>query len=416
MKLKIGYKKNEHQNAFHEELSKKFLHLSTGFGGGKTYSLCMKLMQLSFLNRPFPGGLVVPTFGDFKRDVLPELEQICDINNIKIKHHISDHWIRFPWSRGKLWYVSAEKKIRGPNWAYAGINEATLITRQRYNETVGRVRVRGAPFPIIASSGTPEGYGHWMQEMFDEKPIPNSRIIYGDTRDNIENLNPSYIQSLMDSYDDNMLDAYLKGLWVNLNSKSFYYAYDPKVNQDASIVEPRLYQIIVGMDFNVDPMTATIWFLDGDGILSGFDEIKILDGDTYKMCRALKARGYNPERVAIYPDPAGKARRTSGKSDIKILREEGFSNIIYKSKAGELRTRQLNMNKLLETGRIKFNPDKMPEMKKDFANVQVDRVTGGKNKKDQERTHYSDGLDYICEIIFPFEHRPKKQSTAQKFR
>ena len=143
----MKYKMNKHQRQFHTDIVTRFLHLSTGFGGGKTYALCQKALQLSFLNAPHHGGLVVPDFQEFKKDVLPEMQAILDTNGIPYKYHGSDHYFTFPWSKGKLFVVSADKAIRGPNWAYAVINEVTLIPLLRYKEVIGRVRVKVAKYP-----------------------------------------------------------------------------------------------------------------------------------------------------------------------------------------------------------------------------------------------------------------------------
>ena len=396
-----------------EDTTTKFLHMSTGFGGGKTHSLIKKMMQLSHLNRPYHGGLVVPSFTDFTKDVLPELEDICDKSSIEYHHQKKDNWIQFPWTQGKVYVVSAEKKIRGPTWAYACINEVTLLTAERYKETIGRIRKKGAKCTQLATSGTPEGTGHWLYDVFMENPMKNSRVIYGDTRDNAENLSPDYIQSLMDSYDSVMLDAYLKGMWVNMNGRRFYYNYEPDRHHDKQIKrDPEMINQIA-MDFNVDPMAASIWNFDGARVL-GFDEVKIMDGDTEKMCIALKSRGYVPDNSVIYPDPSGNSRSTKGRSDVKILKDHGYE-VVFRPTQPRHRQRQLNMNNLFEKRKILINPDKMPGCKKDFAAVSVDVVTLGKAKKDQNLTHFSDGVDYMCDILFPFSGK-KPQIRSQQYR
>jgi len=351
MRVKFNYKRNAHQKEFHSDIESKFLHLSSGYGGGKTYALVMKMLHLSFLNRPYPGGLMCPSFTDYKRDVLPMIEHILYENKIKYKYHGTDHTIKFPWTPGKLYIVTAEKDLRGPNWSYGLINEVTLINKKRYDELVARVRLKGAKHPQIATCGTPEGIGHWLYDSFIETPMRNSRVIYGDTRDNSDNLSEDYIRSLEDSYDSITLDAYLKGMWINMSSNRFYYAYDSATNDDKSLVRTNHATIHVGIDFNVDPMSATVWEYDGR-FLKGIDEITIPGGergaDTNMLCQALISRGYTPDLSVLYPDPAGQARSTKGRPDIEILKKWGFYNIKNRRKAPGMRERQLNVNNLLE--------------------------------------------------------------------
>lgn len=416
MKLRVRYKRNKHQIEFDEDLNSKFLHLSSGYGGGKSYALCMKMLKLSQLNAPYSGGLLAPSYKEIKRDIIPIFEDIFEKNNLTpfVRLHKTDFYYSLPWTAGKLYLFTAETKLRGPNLSYMGINEATLISAERYREAIGRVRVRGSKFPQIASVGTPEGVSNFMYDLFVENPMPGSRVIYGDTRDNAMNLDPGYITSLEHSYDKVSLDAYLKGLWINMNGNQFYYSYDPKTNDDKSIKQIKYQTIHCFLDFNVEHMTATVWH-QKEGNLLGFDEVVLENNaDTKKMTEALKARGYTPDITIIYPDPAGAARSTQGAPDHKILQDCGFQ-VVKKNAAPRMRERQLNVNNLLDKGVIKFNPDTMPKLKKDLQAVEQDPITMGKVKTNPKLTHASDGLDYGCDILYPFSGK-KPTASVVKFR
>jgi hypothetical protein len=418
MKLRIRYKRNPHQNEFHSDISTKLLHLSTGFGGGKSYAAVMKAFQLSQLNPGVSGGLLCPTYAEFKKDMLPLFEMICEENRIKYNYHQTEHYFRFPWSRGRLYVASAEKKLRGPNWGYCVINEVTLIPLMRYREALGRVRDKRSVISQIASVGTPEGTGSEYYEFFIEKPPTDprltTRVIYGDTRDNADNLDPSYIPMLEASYDKTMLDAYLRGLWVNMNGNQFYYSYDQKKNEDRSIQHNPNETVHAFMDFNVQFMTVTLWHFDGQR-LRGFDEIVIENNaSTDTMCRRMKERGYTPERTIIYPDPAGRARKTTGQPDHVVLRNNGYE-IRIKGQAPLMRQRQLNTNNLLDKTLIQFNPDAMPTFRRDLQAVEQDPITLEKVKKNPKLTHASDGFDYGCDIIFPFSGK-RTETRVVKFR
>lgn len=414
MKVKIKYKQNPHQKEFKEDLKSKFLHLSGGMGSGKSHALCMKALELSFINNPWPGGLMAPSLKDVKRDIVPLFETILEGSGLNYIYHKSEYYYQFPWSPGKLYLFSAENQLRGPNLAYFLFNEVTLMDPVRYREGIARVRIRGARAPQIASVGTPEGTDNFIYEMFVEKPLPNSRIIYGDVRDNAMNLSPGYIEALTQSFDTKMRDAYISGLWVNMKNGRFYYAYDPEKNHDKTLKRKEFTTVHCFMDFNVQYMTCTLWHFDG--MLIGFDEIVLEDNaDTYKMCDALKARGYLPESTIIYPDPASKQRSTKGMPDIEILRKCGFQQIRVRTTQPRFRQRQLNTNNLLDKGMVKFNPDTMPTFKKDLSSVVQDPVTLEKDKKNPKLTHASDGFDYGCDILFEFSGR-KPESTVTKFR
>lgn len=110
----------------------------------------------------------------------------------------------------------------------------------------------------------------------------------------------------------------------------------------------------VGMDFNINPMSATIWQESGpivDGvpqISCQIGEVIIPTSDTDEMSKEIIRRfgfvtpdgqqrfgvsykmvdgvNYAVSHIHIYPDPAGAQNRTSaqGKTDISILRGYGF--------------------------------------------------------------------------------------------
>ena len=357
---------------------------------------------------------MAPSFRDLKRDVIPTMEEILEKNNLLpyYRFHKTDQFFQFAWTPGKLFLFSAENQLRGPNLAYFGINESTLIPRERYLEAIGRVRVRGSKHPQIASVGTPEGTANYMYDLFIDKPMKRSRVVYGNTHDNLDNLDESYVNALEDSYDKKSLDAYLKGLWINMNSNQFYYAYDPVKNHDKNIFEDESLLVHCALDFNVEHMTATLWHHLGDMII-GFDEI-VLDNnaDTLKMTQALKSRGYLPGRTIIYPDPAGSARSTKGSPDHVILKNAGF-DIKARTSQPRMRQRQLNVNNLLDKGRIVFNPDKMPTLKKDLEGVEQDPVHLDKVKSNPKLTHASDGLDYLCDILFEFSGKKPEHKSVQ---
>ncbi|MBL0320685.1 MAG: hypothetical protein IPP74_15530 [Alphaproteobacteria bacterium] len=379
------------------------------------------MLKLSQLNAPHGGGILGPSYGELKRDVIDLMEMILDENQIPYKHHKTEHWIQLPWSPGKIYFFTGDRKLRGPNLAYFGINEATLITEERYKECIGRVRIAGSKFPQIASVGTPEGIGNFMYERFVENPKPNSRIIYGNTTDNAANLSSDYVQSLLESYDQVMVDAYLKGLWINMNSHRFYYSYDPSRHDDKTITRIPGMPVLVTMDFNVSPMCATLWHqikIIGSPFpkLIAFGQIEIKDGaDTEKMSDAMYANGLDPDSTYIYPDPAGKARSTQGPPDITILKNHGWKNIRVKLSAPRFRKRQLAVNNLLDKDLIGVNPITAPGIKKDFEAVSQDPATFEKLKDNPKLTHYSDGVDYLVDIEYPLSGE-KPQSSTTKFR
>ena len=103
-----------------------------------------------------------------------------------------------------------------------------------------------------------------------------------------------------------------------------YYAFDRHLN--VTDVKDIGGAIMVGMDFNVNPMSA-VFAVRAGGQIHVIDEATIANGNTEEMVRLIK-RKYPHRRIQIYPDPTGNARKTSapvGQTDFTILREAGFA-------------------------------------------------------------------------------------------
>lgn len=105
--------------------------------------------------------------------------------------------------------------------------------------------------------------------------------------------------------------------------------------------------LLVGMDFNVDPMSATISVQVVDE-LHTFDEIVIMNGDTEQMCSEILRR-YPKRQIICYPDPSGKSRRSSavaGATDFSIIRAHGIS-VVAPSRAPAIVDRVNSVNALI---------------------------------------------------------------------
>lgn len=388
------------------------MHLSGGYGSGKSFSLAMKLFDLSWLNRPHPGGLMCPSFQDYKRDMLPAMEAILEKHRLidHVKYNKSEFRWQFPWNPRPLYVVSAEKKLKGPNWAYAGVNELSLCPFERYRELMARVRVRNAKVPQIASVGTYEGIYPEYDDFFWDKANEKSRVIQASTRANQANLEDGYIEMLESAYDSRMVQAYIDGERVSLTGNAFYYGYRPDRNDRPNYPVPdrEVLEYLITIDFNVDPMCAGVWIRTPKGGVVCIDQVKLegMQGyDTRQLGQALIARGYTGSNSVLFPDPAGQARSTKGLPDVDQLKAMGFTDIRIKASAPRMRVRQLTANNLLEKGLVLIDPVKAPDMKKDLMKVTQDPVTLEKVKVNPKLTHFSDGMDYMLDILFPWSGR-----------
>jgi len=89
-------------------------------------------------------------------------------------------------------------------------------------------------------------------------------------------------------------------------------------------------EVLVGMDFNVNPMTAVFAQRRADQ-LHIIDELVERNSNTQRMASTIAER-YAGRRITVYPDPSGRARKTASTStDFAILERFGFNVIAPKA-------------------------------------------------------------------------------------
>jgi len=103
------------------------------------------------------------------------------------------------------------------------------------------------------------------------------------------------------------------------------------INNDVEIVGGET--IYIGMDFNINPMSAVIAVKRDDNFYI-VNELEIMSSNTSELCSALYSKygRYENEQgklckreVVVCPDPSGNRRQhASGGTDFKIIKEAGF--------------------------------------------------------------------------------------------
>jgi hypothetical protein len=414
----IEYAPLPYQEQFHNS-SKPKVYLSTGFGGGKTYALIMKMFDLMDRNPHYPGGILCPTTKMYKRDVLPTILDICTENEIRHSYNKTEMLWYFPQTDSTVYLFHSEdegRSIRGPNLAWAAINEVTLCHENAFKALLSRIRVKKAKRLQLVCSGTPESF-NWAYQYFIENPRQDTELIFGDARVNTY-VADDYFQMLIDSYDELMVQQYVKGEFVDLTGKRCVYAFNRQRHTSPNIDKLHGYPVLVSLDFNVTPMAAVLWNRipfgkkDAQGygmrgpqtgeILRAFDEICISNSNTYEVCRAIREKTSPSDQIIIYPDPAGSARSTKSinTSDIDILEQAGFEDIRYKSK---IRVKDcLNAtNAMFAKDAIVLNSDKCRNAIADLEQCKFKEGLFEIDKSDLKRTHWLDGMKCMIDYEFP---------------
>jgi hypothetical protein len=184
--------------------------------------------------------------------------------------------------------------------------------------------------------GTPKGFNHCYDtyvmgqgEEEDHKSWLYTSLAGG-------NVPPEEIAAAQRTMDARTFRQEYEASFENYTGR-VYYAFDRRGNVKACEYDDKL-PLHIGMDFNVNPMSAAVWQERPDGESWQIDEIVIPTSNTDEMAEEIAHRygkaSFEPGKkdlrhITVYPDPAGAQRKTSahGKTDISILREHGLKVI-----------------------------------------------------------------------------------------
>ena len=158
----------------------------------------------------------------------------------------------------------------------------------------------------------------------------------------------------------------------------------------------------IGMDFNLDPMSAVICIRKG-GKLYAVDEIVMYGSNTDEMVAEIINR-YPRRSIIIYPDPASRQRKTSagGRTDLSILQNAGFS-VKAKNSHALVRDRINAVNSRLLSGDGQRHLFVSPKCKQTIKSLERQTYKEGTSipNKDDGFDHMNDALGYLVEYLFP---------------
>ncbi len=186
-----------------------------------------------------------------------------------------------------------------------------------------------------------------------------------------------------------------------------YYPFDRKAHCHADIKFNPGRPIWVGVDFNIDPMSAAIVQPQTNGEIWIVDEIFLHNSNTEELCEEIERRYWRyMNSITIYPDPAGAHRQHArGESDLEIFRLKGFKKIKFRRKHPAIADRVNSVNRMLKdaagTTRLRVNPG--------CTNVveSLEQTLYKPGSRDIDKAasmeHITDALGYAVEIEFPIK-------------
>jgi hypothetical protein len=180
-----------------------------------------------------------------------------------------------------------------------------------------------------------------------------------------------------------------------------YYNFDPALHI-ASWPRTTPDIIHVGLDFNVSMMSAAIFAESGDSC-HAIDEIALYSSNTDEVVSELRSR-YPRQKIFVYPDPAGSARKTSasGATDHTILANAGF---VVKAPRAHNPVRDginaVNSRLMSADGDIRFRIDPKCRKMRESLEKHSYKPNSSQPDKDSGYDHFSDAIRYYIDYRFP---------------
>lgn len=382
----------------------KFCLLRGGIGSGKTFIGAAWVVKKIKEEPSAPGLIVANTHKQLERATLATLFSFFDSIGMNYRYNQNKGLINANGSSITVNSLGNYQDLRGPEYGWGWMDEVRDTKQEAFEVLVGRMRHKESKTHEVRLTSSPRGFD-WQYDYFEgEMKTKFHEMIHATSKDN-PFLPEGYLESLEAQYDSKMFQQEIMAEIINLTSGAVYYAFDRKINVGTVKYNPE-WPIMIGMDFNINPMTAVIAHIIDDQIHI-FDEVWIQTSNTNEVAEYIKEKYNTGHR--IIPDATGKALKTSsaGLSDHMILRNHGF-NIPGVANPARV-DRYSVVNNLLEKRRIIIDP-KCRNLIRDLERVSYKEGTTLPDITDKSLTHISDALGYLSWYLFPLQKRKIKVS------
>jgi len=266
--------------------------------------------------------------------------------------------------------------------------------------------------------GTPRGIGNWSYDIYQQaQEDPENWASWQFTTLQGGFVTPEEIAAARDLLDDRTFQQEFEATFVTAGNR-VWYAFDRVRHVQPYRGTAAQNSVAIGMDFNIDPMSAVIFAREGDCVWA-IDEIEMYSSNTQEMVAEIRNRypTLRPERTWVYPDPAARQRKTSagGATDLSILQNAGF---VVKAPSAHNPVRDgINaVNSMLQSaaGTVRFFVD--PGCRRLIDCLERHNYKAGTTQPDKDSgyDHLTDAMRYYFDYVFPVR-RDTPQEAPQRW-
>lgn len=383
---------------------------------GKTH-LCMSEICKHAAKKPGSmNWLVAPSYRMAKQLVwLPLLDKLSRLRWIERKNEAELTIYLKNKSVIALKGADNPDSLRGAGLDFLILDEFQDIPKQAFTEVLRPTlsdRKGKAMF-----TGTPKGYGSWSHELFTTALQLDDWNAWQFTTIEGGNVPLEEIEAARRDLDERTFKQEYEASFTEYGGVVAYnFDYKETIKP---LNNPNTNVIHVGMDFNLSPGTMAIFDIRGD-IIHFHDEIYMLNSNTDMMVEELKHR-YPGAQVIVYPDPAGRARKSAsaGRSDISILQNAGF---VVKARPTHtsIKDRVNALNARLKNGAGERKLLISPKCKNIINSLgRLSYIEGTNQIEKAGLEHMFDAASYPVDFLFPIkrhyvEAEPERWSFGTK--
>lgn len=394
----------------------RFAIVVAGRRSGKTEICKRKLILQLPLKKEWPDPIYIY--------LLPTFNQAKKVAWYSILEMIPDNWIpkggvnRTELSittkfGSKLYVAGADKphRIEGISCDFCIIDESSDQKPELYPRTI--VPMLSDRNGICYQIGVPKrsGIGRIKFREFYNRGLNNEDGIASFHWKSAEILTPKQIEEAKSQVDPIDFAEQFEAEWKDVGSSVYYNFSEDNLSFD--IKYDPTQRIIVGCDFNVDPMCWTLSHFRDDKIYT-FDEIFLKETNTPKTLNFLYNKYY--QHLAGWTfcgDASSRSRKTSStRSDYLIIKNDArFSDkkVYFPTKNPHVRDRFASVNRAFRDAanniRCYINPENCRRLINDLRMVSyVEGTSEVEDYSGSEIGHMSDAFGYKVYRLMPIRH------------
>ena len=374
----------------------RFRTIVAGRRFGKTFFCIGEIMQSAISGKNRNVWYVAPTYGSAK-----EIAWDMLINTIPFEYisKTNESSLTLRLINGSVISLKGAEKpnnLRGRALDFVVLDEFADMRPEAWYEVIRpSLSDRQGSAVFI---GTPKGRNHFYDLWAKGMDGANDWSSFQYTTLQGGNVPPEEIEAARNDLDERTFNQEYCAEFVTY-SGLIYYGFSRELSVfDCSDNGGTIH---IGMDFNLDPMSAVICIRKGEKLYA-FDEIVMYGSNTDEMVAEIKDR-YPNRQIIVYPDPASRQRKTSagGRTDLSILQNGGFMVKAKKSHA-LVRDRINAMNSRLLSSSGDRQLYVSPKCKHTIKSLERQTYKEGTSIPNKDGfDHMNDAFGYLVEYLFP---------------